>query len=203
MSSLSDLQRDALTEIFNIGAGRAASSLSKIIDSEVTLSVPRIEFFRSSEINPASLSINGLSLATVKQSFTGPFETTAMLLFTEERTMDIVRDMMQSQLSVEELAEFEQEAMCELGNIILNSCMSALSDTFNFTLDSTLPTYSVETPEKTLQSISADTGLLMLLILHVDLIVKKRNSRGNLVFILSSSSFEELLTHVDQFIADI
>ena len=55
----------------------------------------------------------------VSQQFSGPFDADAVLLFTEENTLEIVRDMMGSQMSIEELAEFEQEAMCELGNIIL------------------------------------------------------------------------------------
>ncbi len=40
MVDVSDLKRDALLEIFNIGVGRAASSLSMIVGDEVLLSAP-------------------------------------------------------------------------------------------------------------------------------------------------------------------
>ncbi|MGR9682046.1 chemotaxis protein CheC, partial [Escherichia coli] len=40
MSILNESERDALTEIFNVGAGRAAQSLSEIVGDEVRLSVP-------------------------------------------------------------------------------------------------------------------------------------------------------------------
>lgn len=127
MIALSELQLDALTEVFNIGAGRAASGLSEIVGDEVKLSVPRVQFYQSSEINAKALSLNSPRLGAVRQHFSGPFNADAMLLFTEERALEVVRDMMGSQLSVEELAEFEQEAMCELGNIILNACLSAMA----------------------------------------------------------------------------
>ena len=43
MENLNELQLDALGEIFNIGVGRAASSLSLIVSDEVLLSAPRVQ----------------------------------------------------------------------------------------------------------------------------------------------------------------
>jgi chemotaxis protein CheC len=201
--ALSELQLDALTEVFNVGAGRAASSLSEIVGDEVKLSVPRIQLCLSSEINAEALSLNSPRLGAVKQHFSGPFDADAMLLFTEERALEIVRDMMGSQLSLEELAEFEQEAMCELGNIILNACLSAMADILSLTLDSSLPAYSVDSSDVILRQIIVETNQSVMLVLHIDLAIEKHHSQGYLVFLLSSSSLEELITHVDRFITDI
>lgn len=203
MISLSELQLDALTEVFNIGAGRAASSLSEIVGDEVKLSVPRVQFYQSSEINAKALSLNSPRLGAVKQTFSGPFNADAMLLFTEERALEIVRDMMGSQLSVEELAEFEQEAMCELGNIILNACLSAMADILGLTLDSSLPVYSVDSSDLILQQIIVEANQPVMLVLHIDLAIEKRHSQGYLVFLLSSSSLKELINHINRFITGI
>jgi chemotaxis protein CheY-P-specific phosphatase CheC len=43
---LNELQRDALGEIFNIGVGRAASSLSQIVNDTVLLSASFASFRR-------------------------------------------------------------------------------------------------------------------------------------------------------------
>lgn len=203
MIALSDLQVDALTEVFNIGAGRAASSLSEIVGDEVRLSVPRIQLCQSSEVNADFLSLNSSRLGAVRQHFSGPFDAGAMLLFTEERALEIVRDMMGSQLSVEELAEFEQEAMCELGNIILNACLSAMADILSLTFDSSLPVYSVDSSDMILQQFIVDADQPIMLILHIDLAIEKRHSQGYLVFLLSSSSLAELLTHINHFVSGI
>lgn len=203
MISLSELQLDALTEVFNIGAGRAASSLSEIVGDEVRLSVPRLQLCQSSEINADVLSLNSPRLGAVKQHFSGPFDADAMLLFTEERALEIVRDMMGSQLSVEELAEFEQEAMCELGNIILNACLSAMADILGLSFNSSLPDYSVDSSDAILRQIIVDANQPMMLILHIDLAIEKHHSQGYLVFLLSSSSLEELIIHINRFINGI
>lgn len=203
MSLLSELQRDALIEIFNIGTGRAAASLSQIVDQEITLSVPHIQFVSTSEINAKLLSLDSLSLSMVEQTFSGLFDIKATLLFTEDSTLKIVRDMMGSLLNLEELAEYEQEALCELGNIILNACMSATSGMLDITLNSSLPTYSMGTSEEVVQLLSVGMSQPMMMVLHINLIIEKYPTQGSLIFVLSALSFQKLLAHVDQFIAGI
>lgn len=203
MNSLSELQMDALTEIFNIGAGRAASSLSEIVGDEVQLSVPRVQLYQPSEINAEVLSLNSPRLGAVKQSFSGPFDAQAMLLFTEDRALEIVHDMMGSQVGIEDVAEFEQEAMCELGNIILNACLSSMADMLELTLDSSLPVYSVGETDALLRQIVSEADQSVMLVLHIDLAIVKRQSQGYLVFLLSSSSLQKLLAHIDRFISGI
>lgn len=194
---------DALTEIFNIGAGRAASSLSEIVGDEVQLSVPRVQLYQPSEINAEVLSLNSPRLGAVKQSFSGPFDAQAMLLFTEDRALEIVHDMMGSQVGIEDVAEFEQEAMCELGNIILNACLSSMADMLELTLDSSLPVYSVGETDALLRQIVSEADQSVMLVLHIDLAIVKRQSQGYLVFLLSSSSLQKLLAHIDRFISGI
>lgn len=203
MGILSMLHQDSLAEVFNIGAGRAASSLSEIVGEEVKLSVPRIHVYRSSEITSEILSLNSPRLGAVKQHFSGPFHADAMLLFTEHRTLEIVRDMMGSQVSLDELAEFEEEAMCELGNIILNACLSAISDILGLSMDSSLPAYSVDSSDVILQGIISEMQEPVMLVLHINMEIEKRRSQGYLVFLLSSTSLETLLGHIDQFISGI
>lgn len=203
MNSLSELQMDALTEIFNIGAGRAASSLSEIVGDEVKLSVPRVQLYQSSEINAEVLSLNSPRLGAVKQSFSGPFDAQAMLLFTEDRALEIVHDMMGSQVGIEDVAEFEQEAMCELGNIILNACLSSMADVLELTLASSLPVYSVGETDALLRQIVSEANQPVMLVLHIDLAIVKHQSQGYLIFLLSSSSLRKLLAHIDRFISGI
>lgn len=203
MNPLSELHLDALTEVFNIGAGRAASSLSEIVGDEVKLSVPRVQILRSSEITPERLSLNGPRLGAVRQRFSGPFNADALLLFTEERALEIVHDMMGSQVRVEDLPEFEQEAMCELGNIILNACLSAMADILGLALESSLPEYSVDSSEAILQKIVTETNQPMMLLLHIDMSIEKRHSHGYLAFLLSSTSLESLLFHIDNYLSGI
>lgn len=200
---LTDHQLDALTEIFNIGAGRAASSLSDIVGDEVLLSVPRVEFYRADEIDANVLSLTSARLGSVQQMFTGPFNMAASLLFTEERALEIVQEMLGSQVQMEDLVEYEQEAMCEVGNIILNACLSAMADMLGIAFESTLPEYSSDVPDVVIGRIVSDTDNPLMLILHMNMLIEKRRSQGTLIFWLSSSSLQDLILHLDQFLTRI
>ncbi|HEY8035680.1 MAG TPA: chemotaxis protein CheC [Methylobacter sp.] len=203
MNHLSDLHLDALTEVFSIGAGRAALSLSEIVGDEVRISVPSVQVVNTEEINSATLSLNSGRFGAVNQHFSGPFNAEAVLLFTEDQALKIVSDMMGSQMSLDELAEFEHEAMCELGNIILNACLSAMADVFNFTLESSLPDYAVASADEILHRLKKGANQPYVMVLHIDLTIEKRHTAGNLVFLLSSASLTNLVAHVDQFLGKL
>lgn len=207
MSILNEIERDALTEIFNVGAGRAAQSLSEIVGDEVRLSVPSVEVLRSGAIDEQVLPRTRGRFATVSQNFDGPFDAEAVLLFTEDRALSIVRDMMGSQMSIEDLAEFEQEAMCELGNIILNACLSAMADMLGISLNSSLPTYAMSSPDEITTRLAEkgveDGDSSYILVLHIDLVLEKHHTEGHLIFLLSSTSLSKLISHIQQYLNNI
>ncbi|MDO9267864.1 MAG: chemotaxis protein CheC [Methylobacter sp.] len=203
MSNLSEIHLDALAEIFSIGAGRAALSLSEIVGDEVHISVPYVQVINSQDISSTTLSLNSGRFGAVTQYFSGPFNAEAVLLFTEEQALKIVGDMMGSQMSIEELAEFEHEAMCELGNIILNACLSAMADILDFTLESSLPSYRVASADEILHRLKDNSNQPYVMVLHIDLTIEKRHTTGNLVFLLSSTSLTNLVIHINQFLGSI
>lgn len=203
MDSLTPLHLDALIEVFNVGAGRAAASLSEIVGEEVKLSVPSIEIKRIADADASFVSFNNLKFGVVSQHFSGPFDAEALLLFTESHALEIVRDMMGSQMSIEELAEFEQEAMCELGNIILNACLSAMADMLHISLDSSLPNYKIASTEDIFKGLSSSEEQPYVLILHIDLAIEKRHSEGHLIFLLSSMSLRNLVIQIERFLGNI
>lgn len=203
MNTLTELHLDALVEVFNVGAGRAAASLSEIVGDEVRLSVPSIEIKKSSEADASVLELNSSKFGVVSQNFSGPFEAQALLLFTESHALEIVRDMMGSQMSIEEIAEFEQEAMCELGNIILNACLSAMADMLTISLDSSLPNYKIASVEDIFAGLNQSDDQPYLLLLHIDLAIEKRHSEGHLIFLLSSMSLKNLVIQIERFLGTI
>jgi len=194
---------EALTEIFNIGAGRAAASLSSVVASSVKLSVPRIELYDVADVDIDALGLGQARLGAVLQSYAGPFDAQAMLLFPEANALEIVRDMLGGTMSVEELSELEQETMCEVGNIILNACLSAMADVLGVSFEATLPSYSIESLSTLLKNSIDDPGQPLMLILNIDMIIEKRNTQGFLAFLLSYPSLDMLMAHIDRFLGKI
>lgn len=197
---LNELQRDALGEIFNIGVGRAASSLSQIVNDTVLLSAPEVTLVRREDAAKVLLGSEFRQFSTVSQHFSGAFEAEAMLIFPEANALEIVRLMVGPHMSVEELSEFEQEAMCEVGNIILNACMSALADLFHIALNGTLPLHRFGDTES-LAFLSGEAGQ-MVLVLQVDMTISQQRVQGHILFLLSVVSMQSMLDCLDSYLRE-
>ena len=70
-------QIDALTELINIGVGRAAGTLNQILEAHVHLQVPSVKIFQYSQIEQALNNIATIPLSLVRLIFKGPFSGTA------------------------------------------------------------------------------------------------------------------------------
>ncbi|QRM18639.1 chemotaxis protein CheC [Dechloromonas sp. TW-R-39-2] len=200
MTELSELQCDALGEIFNIGVGRAASSLSQIVNDEVLLSAPGVMVVPREKAAEILLGTEFRQFSTVSQTFSGPFDAEAMLVFPESNALEIVRLMVGPHMSVEELSEFEQEAMCEVGNIILNACMSSLADLLHISFDSTLPLHRFG-DTNSIEILEGDEDHMVVL-LQVDMKISQQCIQGHILFLLSVTSMANLLSCLTQYLRD-
>ena len=131
MTELSELQKDALGELLNIGMGRASASLSEMVGEEVELSVPKVDTLSRDEAIIRINSLVGNKVTAIKESFKGAFWGDALLLFPENHSLELVRALIKDDtLPAEMISEMEQEALTEVGNIILNACLGSLANIF-------------------------------------------------------------------------
>ena len=199
---LSDIQKDALTEIFNIGAGQAAAGLSQIVGEAITLSVPRLSILHNIKAKTLNEFISSPRISAVSQDFTGSINAKAFLVFPEDKTKEIVRRMLGNSASADELREMEQEALCEIGNIILNSCMSSLSEALQAGFQCSMPAYHMGLTDNVLSSYNAgDSNSFMFFMINFSMHEAKID--GYLVFLLNLPSFKVLVEQVDQFLLSI
>lgn len=203
MITLNELQHDALVEIFNIGVGQAAASMSGIVNEEVTMSVPSISFLNRAE---AAILLGGKNkqdqlqrICGVSQHYEGAFQTEAILMFPEDKSLEIVRLMVGESVPLAELTEMEQEAMSEIGNIILNSCVGTLANLFQRELQGSLPVYHVGTSEEIL-SASGSAADSVVLMLHIDFILEMHQIHGYVAFILDVSALHDLKEQINLYL---
>ncbi|MEJ7804504.1 MAG: chemotaxis protein CheC [Telluria sp.] len=200
MVTLTELQHDALVEIFNIGVGHAARSMSEIVNEPVTMSVPSISFLNRAGAAAMLGNKDSSRVCGVSQHYQGAFSTEAILMFPEDKSLDIVRLMVGESVPLKELTEMEQEAMSEIGNIILNSCVGTLANIFAQELRGSLPEYHVGTSEEILSAAGGqdDTVVLML---HIDFILETHQIHGYVAFILDLTALHDLQEQVDRYLA--
>jgi len=198
--SLGELERDALTEIVNIGVSRAASSLRKMIGDHVTLSVPSIDVVSQRRAARLISEREVTELVAVRQGFSGPFSGRALLIFPETNSLELVRAVTGGELSAAEVLEIEHEALAETGNVILNSCLATMANMLKRSLSMTIPEV-LRGSGATLFEIDDDMpadGLV--LFLYIDFAVRKRDIRGYIAMIMDLPSLETLKSLLDEFI---
>ncbi len=202
-AALDDLERDALTELVNIGVSRAAAALRKMIGEPVLLSVPAIEILD----RHAAASVIGEReadrLVAVQQNFSGAFSGRAMLIFPQASSLDLVRAVAGSALSADEIAGFEDEALAETGNVILNRCIGSMANMLHRSLALSLPEIlrGDGTQLFSFDTQPGDDGLV--LFLYINFLVSNKNIRGYIAMLLDLQSLAALRLLVADFIASV
>lgn len=202
MFQLNELQHDALIEIFNLGVGQAAAAMSRIVGEEVTMSVPMISFQSRAEVAKTLGSGESRRICAITQQFHGAFNTEAFLMFPEEKSLEIVRLMVGQSLSLEELSEMEQEAMSEIGNIILNCCMGAFANASGKELQGSLPTYHVGTGDDILGTSGKEWDGVVLT-LKIDFNIERHRIYGYVAFLLDMPALNDLQRYIDHYLAKL
>ena len=86
---LNELELDLLTELFNIGVGRAAGSLSKIVHQPIKVSVPIVEMVTRQEMIKSIGAKQ--AIVAVSQEISGPFDMNSTLIFPVQNSLEIVK----------------------------------------------------------------------------------------------------------------
>jgi chemotaxis protein CheC len=185
---LTDLERDALTEIINIGVSRAARNLSRMVRDQVHLSVPRTEVMNREQAAQHLSGHGHNNLVAVGQDFRGSFSGQALLIFPETKSLELVRTILDENLTLEEIVDLEQEALAEIGNIVLNGCLVVMANMLKRGLNMSLP-----------RVLRGSGGLVMLgrndndpdervMFLTIDFAVRSRNIDGYIALLMDLPS---------------
>ncbi len=193
---------DAVAEILNIAMGSAAASLSEMINEEVILSVPGVSFVSRLEATEIIGSKAKSNVSGVVQAFNGAFGGDAMLLFPENQSLQLVRAVLQQDdLTLDDLTEMEQEAMTEIGNVILNACLCSMADMFDQEMFGEIPEF---TQGSLKQVFSVDNELesseAIVLLLNMDFSVEKKKVQGYVTFLMDVDSITKFRTCIENFI---
>lgn len=198
--SLTELERDALTEIVNIGVSRAASSLRKMIGDQVLLSVPSIEVVSQTRAARLISEREVTDLVAVRQDFAGPFSGRALLIFPETNSLELVRAVTGGELSTQEVVEMEGEALSETGNVILNACLATMANMLKRSLTMTIPEIVRGSSASLFEVGAPGTGAGLVLFLYIDFAVRSRDIRGYIAMIMDLPSLEMLKELLEEFI---
>jgi chemotaxis protein CheC len=199
IGDLSEVEKDAISEIANLGVSRAAASLRQLVGEQVLLSVPAVNIVSRSEA--AALVERGSSprLVAVQQSFEGPFSGRALLIFPEGQSLELVRSIVGEEHPLEDIIDLEQEALAETGNIILNACLATIANVLHKPMRMSLPSVVRGDGATMFEAGSAREDNLVLF-LYTDFTIKNRDIRGFIALMMDLPSIVALKKIIREFI---
>jgi chemotaxis protein CheC len=203
VDDLSEIEKDAIAEIANMGVSRAASSLRQMVGDEVLLSVPAVGIVTRQAASKLAERGNAKKLIAVQQSFEGPFAGRALLIFPEAHSLELVRSIVGDEHSLEDVIDLEDEALAETGNIILNGCLATIANVLRRTMRMSLPSIIRGDGETLFEVDGAGSGEKFVLFLYIDFNIKNRDIHGFIAMLLDLPSIDALKDIVHEFISGI
>ena len=195
--ALSELQLDALTELVNLGVSRAAGNLAVMVREEVVLTVPKVALMTRQSAIETLAKRDSRSLVAVHQTFEGEIVGRALLIFPEERSLELVRCLVSSELSNEEIIELEQEALAETGNVILNSCLATIANALESRLKISLPEVIRGESTRFFTLPPPPEAGSTVLFIYINFAVRRRNIEGYIAMLMDLPSLAALTKLLD------
>ena len=144
IADLTDIQKDALREIGNIGAAHAATALSSMLKETIMIDVTKshiigIEDMRGLFGKPSD------KVAGIFMQVSGTGKHNLLMLFPFDNTLQLVDKFFdRPQGTTSELSSKDESAICEIGNVCACAYLNALSSLLDITLFPTVPGLAVD-----------------------------------------------------------
>lgn len=185
---------DVLREVGNIGAGNAATALSRLLDKPVDMSVPTVSFVPFESIADRVGGSEEVVVAIFLR-VDGDAPGNMFFLMSREQARLLLQGLPGFESEDEnEYSELELSALCEIGNILAGSYLSSLADLTGLPLSPTVPQIAVDMAGAILSY-----GLLQFgtmgddaLLIDTTFMKEEREVEGHFFFIPDPESFAKL-----------
>ena len=191
---LNELQRDALKEVGNIGAGHAAPALSQLLNTTVKLSEPRIDVLKFRDLS-SRIGAPDRSVAALHMYVRGEAPGQMVVLFDRDQSLEFVHVFIKRIIGdIQIFDSIADSTLKELGNIIAGSYLTALISLTGINLLPSVPTLSYGTIQaafRTLMSILPDQDVFLIESQFLD---TDRTVSGQFILIPETGSLQPLLS---------
>ena len=150
---LNELQKDALQELANIGASHAATALSQMVNKDIRIGIPKVE------VVPLEKSINFINdqkeVAGVLLQISDEVPMYILLILSKESSLYLTSLLMGMELDPSKvvLNEMDQEALKEVGNIMMTSFFNGVTELIGISMIPGPPQITYDAPEIILENV--------------------------------------------------
>ncbi|RLB84727.1 MAG: hypothetical protein DRH24_04205 [Deltaproteobacteria bacterium] len=194
MKMSKDFTHDIIREVVNIGIGDAASALSSLINSRVTIKVPEIHILDTRDA-PDFIQKEIRTLGVyIAQDFKGVFQGKTLLFYTKESCISLLKCIMEDISVTSAMTETAIATLQEIGNIIMVSCVSTISNMLGDTVEFQIPDVTLEISEGYFKNIVKGFGELdKTIVVRNQMVVSDKEIEGYFFILLSFDNFISLI----------
>ncbi|MFC5430937.1 chemotaxis protein CheC [Paraburkholderia denitrificans] len=196
---LTELQRDALQEIANLGMGQAATRLSALLDEFIELSVPRV---RVVEVREAALALHEMTgidgpVVAVRQGFRSEIKGEALVICRSDEIGALYTLNGGAYAATDRESPMNTELIFDVANALTGACVSAMLDQLG-----RLPVFTQPglLGEHVMLDEVFQPGLLawdFALLVEVNFASKDQRFRAHLVMLMAEDSIQHVSQAID------
>lgn len=150
LENLSEMELDVLKELGNIGAGHAATALSKLLGKEVNIAVPEVRLGEIKNLSNEFINDIVAGVVIALQDLEENKSGYLYIMFPEASSKQIATNLFG-------LEEFDEEmyesTIMEVGNILSSSFCDASADFMDVILLPSPPSFAVDVPTAVIDSV--------------------------------------------------
>ncbi len=183
---LSDQQLDALKELINIGVGKGASLLNKMLNKPIILNAINVQIIDWHD--SVLLAHQTTNASIVHMDFKGQINGRANLIFPNRdaiRLLGLIAPWLNVDTSI---SHVKRNVLTEVGNIVINGVIGSLNNVLNLQSSYTLPWYSDNTISDFYDGLEKGKFILA----NTQYAIEDQTIKGTLLIFLELSSFQVL-----------
>jgi len=150
LGNLNEMELDVLKELGNIGAGHAATSLSKLLDKDINIAVPMIRVGEIRNLSREFISDIVAGVIIALQDLEENKSGYLYIMFPETSSKQIATNLFGMEDFDEEMYE---STIMEVGNILSSSFCDASAEFMDIILLPSPPSFAVDVPTAVIDSV--------------------------------------------------
>ena len=193
-----DKQRDSLGELINIAFARTAASLSELSGYRVLLNAPEVDVIAIDDLPAALGRAIKQEVVSVHQIFSGPVSGDALLMFNYEGAVKLTDLLCEYRAPSHRLDTSAEEALTEVGNILLNACLGVFGNLLRVHVSFSMPRLHLESLDQLLRSITIGSEELRYAVVVLTAFsIRESSVSGYMAIVLGVSSLDRLLRAIE------
>lgn len=189
-------QLDTLSEMVNIGMGKAASILNEMLDSHIELAVPSVTMLDLEKPSEQLIDLKSCEIASVQLDFHGSFSGNAELVISLENAEKLVVALTDEKPDSDNFDTVTAETLYEIGNILINAIVGSIANILTTQIDFSPPNYR-EGKFEDLVKLNNPKGSVAFLLVSTNCAVQDSQITVNIFLVFELGSLGKLLTAID------